>query len=157
MQILLSRTQTRPGRTVKQEQEEISPNHVQRLNLISVLNLAKRLFLGCVSLLPRPGGITQPCQQIPRSAKVFVRGYEKCVPALACLFCLALSGSCLARFAYFLTDLCICNLTVLYTTPTHQSHVTVLKLQGRQYLNFSRRAHSPSHETEQSGSNGSGS
>ena len=37
LQILLSRTQSGPGRTDKQEQEEISPNHVQRLNLISVL------------------------------------------------------------------------------------------------------------------------
>ena len=36
LQIQLSRTQAGPGRTVKQEQEEISPNHVQRLNLISV-------------------------------------------------------------------------------------------------------------------------
>ena len=36
MQILLSRTQAGPGRTVKKEQEEISPNHVQRINLISV-------------------------------------------------------------------------------------------------------------------------
>ena len=36
LQILLSRTQAGPRRTVKQEQEEISPNHVQRLNLISV-------------------------------------------------------------------------------------------------------------------------
>ena len=39
MQILLSRTQPEPGWTGKQEQEEISPNHVQRLNLISVLVL----------------------------------------------------------------------------------------------------------------------
>ena len=36
LQILLSRTQAGPGRTDKQEQEEISPNHVQRINLISV-------------------------------------------------------------------------------------------------------------------------
>ena len=43
LQILLSRTQARPGRTVKQEQEEISPNHVQRLNLISVLSLSSPL------------------------------------------------------------------------------------------------------------------
>ena len=35
--VLLSRTQAGPGRTVKQEQEEISPNHVQRINLISVV------------------------------------------------------------------------------------------------------------------------
>ena len=33
---MLSRTHAGPGRTVKQEQEEISPNHIQRLNLISV-------------------------------------------------------------------------------------------------------------------------
>ena len=33
---LLSRTQAGPGRTVEKEQEEISPNHVQRINLISV-------------------------------------------------------------------------------------------------------------------------
>ena len=36
LQNLLSRTQAEPGRTVKKEQEEISPNHVQRINLISV-------------------------------------------------------------------------------------------------------------------------
>ena len=29
--------QARPGRTVKLEQEENSPNHVQRINLITVL------------------------------------------------------------------------------------------------------------------------
>ena len=34
---MLSRTQAGPGRTVKQEQDEISPNHEQRINLISVL------------------------------------------------------------------------------------------------------------------------
>ena len=37
MQILLSSTQAGPGRTVKQEQEEISRNHLQRLFLGSVL------------------------------------------------------------------------------------------------------------------------
>ena len=36
VQIVLSNSQAEPGRTVQQEQEEISPNHVQRLNLISV-------------------------------------------------------------------------------------------------------------------------
>ena len=36
LQNLLSRTQAGPGRTVKKEQEEISPNHVRRINLISV-------------------------------------------------------------------------------------------------------------------------
>ena len=39
LQILLSRTQAEPGKRVKQEQEEISRNHVQRLNLISVVVL----------------------------------------------------------------------------------------------------------------------
>ena len=43
---------------------------------------------------------------IQRSAKRLVRGCEKFVPALVYLFCLALPGSCLARFAYFLADLC---------------------------------------------------
>ena len=35
------------------------------------------------------------------------RGCEKFVPALAYLFCLALPGSCLTRFAYILADLCM--------------------------------------------------
>ena len=37
LQILLSRTQAEPGRKVKQEQEEISRNHVPRLFLGSVV------------------------------------------------------------------------------------------------------------------------
>ena len=40
LQILLSRTQAGPGRKVKQEQEEISRNHVPRLFLGSVHYLA---------------------------------------------------------------------------------------------------------------------
>ena len=36
LQILLSRSQAGPVRIVKQEQEEISSNHVQRINLTSV-------------------------------------------------------------------------------------------------------------------------
>ena len=36
MQILISRTQAGPGRAVKQEQEEISHNHVQTFKPISV-------------------------------------------------------------------------------------------------------------------------
>ena len=43
---------------------------------------------------------------VQRLAKRLVRGCEKFVPALAYLFCLALHGSCLVRFAYFLADLC---------------------------------------------------
>ena len=43
---------------------------------------------------------------VQRSAKRLVRGCEKFIIALAYLFCLALPGSCLARFAYFLADLC---------------------------------------------------
>ena len=38
LQIQLSSTQTRPGRAVKERQEQNSPNHVQRINLISVFN-----------------------------------------------------------------------------------------------------------------------
>ena len=36
MQILLSRTQAGPARTVKEQQEQTSRNHVQRILLISV-------------------------------------------------------------------------------------------------------------------------
>ena len=36
MQIQLSRTQAGPGRAVKEQQEQNTPNHVQRINLISV-------------------------------------------------------------------------------------------------------------------------
>ena len=46
--------------------------------------------------------------QVQRSAKRLVRGLVKFVPALAYLFCLALPGSCLARFTNLLADLCIC-------------------------------------------------
>ena len=51
------------------------------------------------------------CQlcHIQRSAKRLVRGCEKFVPALVYLFCLALPGSCLARFAHFLAGLCMFN------------------------------------------------
>ena len=35
--VLLSRTQAEPGRTVKQEQEEVSRNHVQTFIYLSVL------------------------------------------------------------------------------------------------------------------------
>ena len=38
---------------------------------------------------------------VQRSAKRLVRVCEKFVPALVYLYCLALPGSCLARFAYF--------------------------------------------------------
>ena len=36
LQIQLSRTQAGPSRAVKEQQEQNSPNHVQRINLISV-------------------------------------------------------------------------------------------------------------------------
>ena len=43
------------GRTVKQEQEEISPNHVQRLNLISVLYwIWSGLYRDSALFLPLP-------------------------------------------------------------------------------------------------------
>ena len=40
LQIQLSRTQAGPDRAVKEQQEQNSPNHVQRINLISVLTSA---------------------------------------------------------------------------------------------------------------------
>ena len=109
MQILLSMTQAGPGRTGKQEQEQTSRNHVQTLEPISV-----QLF---INIFVQPHFIHKKIQlivwmylnytyQVQRSAKVFVRGCEKFVIALAYMFCLALVGSFLARFAYFLADLC---------------------------------------------------
>ena len=50
--------------------------------------------------------LQHPNFTLQRSAKRLVRGCEKFVPALAYLFCLTLPGSCLARFAYLLADLC---------------------------------------------------
>ena len=41
LHVLLSRTHSGPGRTVKQEQEEISRNHVQALIPGSVVNLPR--------------------------------------------------------------------------------------------------------------------
>ena len=43
---------------------------------------------------------------------MFVRGCVKFVTAVAYLLCLALPGSCLARFAFFLANLCIRNVEV---------------------------------------------
>ena len=43
---------------------------------------------------------------VQRSAKVFVRGCEKFVLPLAYMFCPALPGSFLARFAYIFANLC---------------------------------------------------
>ena len=51
LQILLSRTQAGPGKTVKQELEEISRNHMPRLFLSSVSK--KRVNInGCLTLNP---------------------------------------------------------------------------------------------------------
>ena len=46
---------------------------------------------------------------------MFVRGCEKFLPALAYLFCLALPGSCLARFTYFFWEHCTYPKTTLST------------------------------------------
>ena len=66
--------------------------------------LPNTLVKGSASQVPSSQRILQ--NNVQRSAKVFVRGCEKFVIALAYLFCLALVGSCLARFTYFLADLC---------------------------------------------------
>ena len=51
--VLLSNTQAGPGRTVKQEQEEISRNHVQTFisPSVYVLSWAIRWALGCVTYI----------------------------------------------------------------------------------------------------------
>ena len=50
MYFLLSRTQAGPGRTVKQEQEEISRNHVQTFIYLSVLNSVIASEVLCISV-----------------------------------------------------------------------------------------------------------
>ena len=57
--------------------------------------------LGCVDL-DKSG--------IQSSEKRLVRGLVKFVPALACLFCLALLGTCLVESAYLISEPCILNL-----------------------------------------------
>ena len=62
---------------------------------------------------------------------MFVRGCEKFVPALAYLFCLALPGSCLARFAYLLADLC----TIRCLPETKWEVRAVRRMSDRKYVN----------------------
>ena len=63
---------------------------------------------------------------LQRSAKVLVHGCEKFDPALAYLFCLALPGSCLARFAYFLADLCMTSLAFGLESSMHCPNFRIL-------------------------------
>ena len=77
--------------------------------IISTLHLPK--LFACMILLSEETGFlaklfSVSAEIVQRSAKVLVHGCKKFVPALAYLSCLALLGSCLARFAYFLADLC---------------------------------------------------
>ena len=65
-----------------------------------------------------------------RSAKRIVRGWVKFLPALAKLLCLALSGSCLAIFAYFFADLCTCALTLLIYLQVQESFNEKRMLRG---------------------------
>ena len=62
-----------------------------------------------VNALSSEYGTTAYRLNVQRSAKRLVRGCERFVPALAYLFCLTLTGACLARFAYLLADLCMCQ------------------------------------------------
>ena len=68
MQNLLSRTQAGPGRTVKKEQEEISPNHVQRLNLFSVL-IKWSCHLICLHLFSAAKERTLRLHELARAVK----------------------------------------------------------------------------------------
>ena len=62
--------------------------------------LSEKDCMNSANLLTRLKG------KVQRSAKRLVQGLVNFVPALAYLFCLALPGSCLARFTYLLADLC---------------------------------------------------
>ena len=65
--------------------------------------LSEKDCMNSANLLTRLKG------KVQRSAKRLVQGLVNFVPALAYLFCLALPGSCLARFTYLLADLCTCS------------------------------------------------
>ena len=54
LQIQLSSTQAGPGRAVKEQQEQNSPNHVQRVNLISVVIQFSRVIIVRGTLPPLP-------------------------------------------------------------------------------------------------------
>ena len=73
----------------------------------SPLLLTRKMHPNIMPMWPttmRPAFMVDGYIQI--SAKRLVRGCEKFVVALAYVFCLPLPGSCLARFAYLLADLC---------------------------------------------------
>ena len=85
------------------------PAYVPLLPRLSALRAAWLVRKGALSVYIRAyklGDYAEICLTVQRSVKVFVHGCEKFVSALAYLFCLALPGSCLARFAYFLANLC---------------------------------------------------
>ena len=65
MQILLSSTQAGPGRKVKQEQEEISRNHIPRLFLGSVRS---KTFTGSVMISEAPNGSVPYLNQVRAKA-----------------------------------------------------------------------------------------
>ena len=79
MYVLLSRTQAGPGRTVKQEQEEISRNHVQTFISPSVCELISDVIFGCPrttdNIVNRPGeNGTAGLREFPFMALL---GYDK--------------------------------------------------------------------------------
>ena len=117
MQILLRKTQTEPGRTVKLEQEQISRNHVQKSNLVSV-SLALQTRISALPFMEQKldawqsiesltnelmsrSRLSFPWREEARFAhsihtepkKVFVRCLVNFVPAVAYLFCLNLPAA----------------------------------------------------------------
>ena len=72
---------------------------------------------------------------------MFVRGCEKFVPALAYLFCLALAGSCLARFAYFFADLCTVCGWVRWVPAAQRKEVS------EWYVDAERKTRAPNYES----------
>ena len=71
---------------------------------------------------------TEPSEKwfIQRSNKWFVRGWENSITALAHLFCLTLTGSCIAMFCKpFFTSLyiCFCSCLTVMSGPTYQDTI----------------------------------
>ena len=93
--VLVSRTQARPGRTVKQEQEEISRNHAQTFIYPSVQKCRKIHGLGCLNRACARARVTQPsphiflhiCSDMDRTNSILVLIGSKCTCVHLSAFC----------------------------------------------------------------------
>ena len=116
MQIQLSRTQAGPGRAVKEQQEQNSPDHVQRTNLISVYNINPKSRLASPTH-PAPSDCV-----LGRAVKVEGEGVGL---AEITTFIFAASSINFLNFFYIIIPEAVVTLTVRrYAVCTHRVTVT---------------------------------